>query len=357
MPADELRSDGRGAGDPARAEAVGGSSPVPPAALEHDDGASTGEPVSAAPQPFRWKINLALFLATVLSVFFTGLDVWGPGVPAGGGLVGILRALPAGWPFAVPLLAILLTHEFGHYIAARVHRVEASLPYFIPLPLLSPFGTMGAVISMRGRIRSRDALLDIGASGPLAGLCVAIPVLIVGLMRSPIEPSGAHGIQEGQCLLYLALKRLLLGPIPAGSDVFLTPMALAGWVGLFVTMLNLVAVAQLDGGHIAYALFGERQNRYGRFLHRGLLAVFAFNAARFLGPVLARRAWGELDHAISNSTFWLVWFVLIGFIKRAGGGDHPPTEPGELSPVRKGLAVLSLVMFALLFMPTPWSTY
>jgi len=325
--------------------------------VEDDPDASPDEPISVAPQPFRWKTNLALFLATVFSVFFTGVDVWGPGLPRGGGFVGILRALPDGWPFAVPLLAILLTHEFGHYIAARIHRVDASLPYFIPLPLLSPFGTMGAVISMRGRIRSRDALLDIGASGPLAGLCVAIPVLIVGLTRSPIEPSGAHGIQEGQCLLYMALKHLVLGPIPAGHDVFLTPMALAGWVGLFVTMLNLVAVAQLDGGHIAYALFGERQNRYGRFLHAGLLAVFAFNAARFLGPVIVHRAWDKLGQALNNSTFWLVWFVLIGFIKRAGGRDHPPTEPGELSPVRKGFAVLSLVMFALLFMPTPWATY
>ena len=307
--------------------------------------------------PVRWKVNALLFVATVFSTFLTGAAVWGDGLPEGGGWRGLLRALPGGWRFAVPLLAILVTHELGHFVAARLHRVDASLPYFIPLPLLSPFGTMGAVISMRGRIRSRDALLDIGASGPLAGLCVAIPVLIVGLLQSPVLPGTEHGIQEGQCLLYMGLKRVVLGPIPAGYDVILSPMALAGWAGLFVTMLNLVAVAQLDGGHIAYALFGPRQNRYARVLHQLLLVIFAGNAVRFLGPVLLHRDFGALGQAFSNASFWLVWYFLIRLIMRAGGRDHPPTEPGELSPVRKGLAVLSLVLFALLFMPTPWASY
>jgi membrane-associated protease RseP (regulator of RpoE activity) len=360
MPADEPRSDGRAGGerrDPARAEPVTGASPAPPVVAEEED--ADGEPSSGAPQPFRWKVNLALFVATVVSVSFTGAEVWNPDAPHASGILGVLRALPSGWRFAVPLLAILLTHEFGHYIAARIHHVDASLPYFIPLPLLSPFGTMGAIISMRGRIRSRNALLDIGASGPLAGLCVAIPVLIVGLMRSPIEPLGAHGTQEGQCLLYLALKRLVVGPIPAGHDVFLSPTALAGWAGLFVTMLNLVTVAQLDGGHIAYALFGERQNRYARVLHAGLLLVFAYNVVIFVGPVVARHDWSGVGKAFGTNQvlFWLVWYVMIHVIRRFGGDDHPPTEPGELSPVRKGVAVLSLVMFALLFMPTPWGVY
>jgi membrane-associated protease RseP (regulator of RpoE activity) len=320
------------------------------------DAGSTDAPPEPLP-PVRWKLSLALFLATAVSVFFTGGFQWGTGGAQGTGWLGLLRALAGGWPFAVPLLAILLTHEFGHYIAARIHRVDASLPYFIPFPLLSPFGTMGAVISMRGRIRSRDALLDIGASGPLAGLCVAIPVLVVGLLRSPVERLGEHGIQEGQCLLYMALKRLVLGPIPPGYDVMLTPTALAGWAGIFVTMLNLVAVAQLDGGHIAYALFGPRQNRYARILHGMLLVIFAVNLLRFVLPVVLDRRWDDLGQAIGNAVFWLVWYVLIRVIMRVGGPDHPPTEPGELHPVRKVLAVLSLVLFALLFMPTPWSTY
>src|SRR4051812_1001808 len=121
------------------------------------------------PPPLRWKLNLALFAATVVSVFFAGAG-WAGKVPSEGGALAIAKALPQGYPFAVPLLAILLVHEFGHYFAARYHHVPASLPFFIPFPLVSPFGTMGAVISMPGRIRSRNALLDIGASGPLAGL-------------------------------------------------------------------------------------------------------------------------------------------------------------------------------------------
>lgn len=343
------------------AEPVAGASPLPPVAEESAALDADAEPISASPRPFRWKTNLLLFLATILSTFYAGVQY--TGALDDKGFAPFVRGLPlsllAGWRFAVPLLAILLTHEFGHYIAARVHRVDASLPYFIPLPHYSPFGTMGAVISMRGRIRSRDALLDIGASGPLAGLLVALPVLVYGLAHSSVGPVGAHGEQEGQCLLYLLIKRLVLGPIPDGHDVFLSPIAFAGWAGLFVTMLNLVAVAQLDGGHIAYALFGPKQNRYARALHALLLVVFAFNLARNLGPLLVHRTFTEsaVGMAVGNSIFWLVWYVIIAVIKRLGGHDHPPTEPGELHPVRKGVAVLSLVLFVLLFMPAPMTAY
>jgi membrane-associated protease RseP (regulator of RpoE activity) len=325
---------------------------------ERDEAAPPPEAPEDGPlPPIEWKVNLLLFVATTFSVFLTGAA--NSGVSHGPGLLGLLRALPSGWHFAVPLLAILLTHEFGHFIAARLHGVDASLPYFIPLPLLSPFGTMGAVINMRGRIRSRDALLDIGASGPLAGLCVAIPVLIVGLLSSPVEPDAAHGIQEGQCLLYSLIKRVVVGPIPDGYDVTLTPMALAGWAGLFVTMLNLIAVAQLDGGHIAYALFGPKQDRYARVLHGLLLVMFAWNAVHFFAPLVRRGVWDPdtFWQAFGNAVFWLVWYGLIHFIMRVGGRDHPPTEPGELSPWRRGIAVLSLVLFGLLFMPTPWSAF
>jgi membrane-associated protease RseP (regulator of RpoE activity) len=176
-------------------------------------------------------------------------------------------------------------------------------------------------------------------------------------MQSAVKPSDGLGTQEGQCLLYLGLKRIVLGPIPPGHDVFLEPMAFAGWAGLFITMLNLIAVAQLDGGHIAYALFGPRQNRYARVLHRLLLVMFAYNAVRFVGPVLWHRSYADLVPAFWNASFWLFWYLIIRVIKRVGGADHPPTEPGALSPVRKGLAVLSLLLFVLLFMPTPLAAY
>jgi len=308
------------------------------------------------PSPFRWKLNALLFVATAVSVFQAGA----PGVPVSSWREWV-QVLLSGWTFAVPLLAILLCHEFGHYIAARLHRVDASLPYFLPTPGLSPFGTMGAVIAMRGRIRSRNALLDIGASGPLAGLVVAIPVLVVGLSLSPVAPSGAggeHYIQEGQSLLYMMLKRLVVGPIPPGQDVQLHPTALAGWVGLLLTMLNLLPWGQLDGGHVAYALLGSGHHRIARAFRSLLLPLFAYNALHFMLPVALGRSGLGWGIAFLNSLFWLVWFLVLGGIGRlSGGGEHPPTDPSELSPKRRVIAVLTLLLFVLLFMPTPWATY
>jgi membrane-associated protease RseP (regulator of RpoE activity) len=322
-----------------------------------DADAPDSERESASPaQPFRWKTNLVLFLATVVSVLMAGAVQVEGALPKDPRLLDRLLAAPKGWTFAVPLLAILLTHEFGHYFAARYHKVDASLPFFLPVPLFSPFGTMGAVISMRGRIKSRNALLDIGASGPLAGLVVAIPVLIIGLLRSKVHAIGTgEYFQEGQSLLYVALKRVILGPIPAGHDVFLDPVAMAGWSGLFVTALNLIPVGQLDGGHIAYALFDTRQNRYAKIVHFALLAMFLYNIAVFVVPAL--RTGGDLGMAASNSTFWLVWFSILHLMRRVTGNNHPPTEAGTLSGWRKVIAVVSLALFVLLFMPTPWAAY
>ena len=151
-----------------------------------------------------------------------------------------LTELQTGWVFSVPLMAILLAHEFGHFFAGRYHRVDVSPPYFIPIPFFL-LGTLGAVIQIRERIRSRNALLDIGAAGPLAGLAVALPVIIYGIATSPVEPlpEGPYML-EGRSLLYLGLLSWLKGPIPEGYDIMLTPTALAGWAGLLVTMINLL---------------------------------------------------------------------------------------------------------------------
>lgn len=293
----------------------------------------------AAPEalePTTWqrvRVNVLLFVLTVASVYVTG-----------------------GFAFMLCLLGILLAHEFGHYFAARYHRVPASLPYFIPLPFLSPFGTAGAVISMRGAIRSRNALLDIGASGPLAGMVVAVPVLAWGLAHSEVNTMAPPYIQEGQSLFYLAVKWLILGPIPAGQDVELHPVAFAGWAGLFVTMINLLPFGQLDGGHIAYALLGELQNRIARWIRWALLPLFLYNVASFGVPMLLGTVEPDWWGAFGNSLFWLFWFAILGLLARlSGGSDHPPTERGELSPWRRGVAWFSLVLFVVLFMPTPLS--
>lgn len=307
-------------------------------------------------EPSGVRLNVALFVLTALSVFWTGAVMEGTIEPfAPQQLLEIWR----GWPFAVPLLAILVAHEGGHYVAARLHRVPASLPFFIPLPYLSPFGTMGAVIGMSGRIRSRAALLDIGAAGPLAGMVVALPMLALGLSRSPIGPNAPGGYQqEGQSLLYALMKRLFAGPIGPDMDVHLHPTAFAGWVGLLITMINLLPWGQLDGGHIAFALFGERQHRLARWVRYSLIGLWLYNLTLFVLPILRHRSQMTYGYAVGNSSFWLVWFVVTGLIAfLSGGADHPPFEPGELGTGRRAVAWLCLALFVALFMPTPFAQY
>lgn len=300
----------------------------------------------------RLATPLVLFSLTCLSVLWTGANLTNAGRPPS-----TLAELAQGWVYAVPLMTILLCHEFGHYIAARRHGVAASLPYFLPLPVLSPFGTLGAVITMPP-IRSRNALLDVGAAGPLAGLVVAVPVLLYGLSLSPVEPqSSGEYIQEGQSLLYWLLKRLAQGHIPDGYDVMLHPTAMAGWVGLFVTMINLLPWGQLDGGHIAFALLGPTQNRVARVVRYGVLAFFLYNLVQFIGPVLFRHSSMSLRDAIENSLTWLVWYAALGVLGRFAGREHPPVDGGELSPLRRSIAVACLALFVLLFMPTPLAHY
>jgi membrane-associated protease RseP (regulator of RpoE activity) len=314
-------------------------------------------PDTPSPSRLRWRLPALLFVLTVASILYTAALGEVP-----------IKDEPFWWtkgaywlkgiPFTVSLLAILLTHEFAHYLYARHHRVDTSLPMFIPLPFIGLFGTMGAVIFMRDRIKSKNALVDIGASGPLAGMAVAIPVLLYGLAHSEVKPLPLHGEQEGQSILYWLAKRIMLGPIPEGYDVFMNGVATAGWVGLFVTMLNLIPVAQLDGGHVAYALLGRRQDRYSRIVRWSMLGLFAGNFAYRFFPVLRHGFSTELlGTALSASLPWFGWFFILSLLERASGGRHPPTEPAPLSPARRVVAIGTLVLFILLFMPTPWMSY
>lgn len=328
-------------------------------ALDRDPGSEQSSPAdredAGLPNPRK---NLILFAVTVYTVFLAGAnwstlgaerswwkDLTDPGF------------LARGTSFAVPLLAILITHEFGHFFAARRHRVSASFPYFIPCPLMP--GTFGAVIAMPDRIRSRNALLDIGASGPLAGLAIALPILAWGLSHSEVLENQATGyILEGQSLLYSLLKRAVVGPIPEGYDVWLHPTALAGWFGLLLTMINLLPWGQLDGGHIGYALLGERQHAVARWFRYSLLGLFGYNLISAGLPVLLGTSERSLEFVLLSSVFWLVWFFVLGLLSLVSGGSkHPPYEPGELSPKRQAVAWLCLILFVLLFMPTPIAYY
>lgn len=293
---------------------------------------------AAALPPPRWRTNAILFAATVASVLFT---------QAAGRLTEA-----AGWidaaKFAGTLLAILVTHEGAHYVAARWHRVDASLPYFIPLPLLSPFGTMGAIIRMRGTIPMRRALLDIGASGPLAGLLVAIPLYAWGAAHSKVIAIGSsEGIELGEPILVKLIDRIV-SSAPSGYELELSPVAFGAWAGLFVTMINLLPVSQLDGGHVAYALFGSRQNTIARWVHRSLLAFFFVSAASFVArDVRAGHGLAHVGTHIGNSLFWLVWFeilAVLGALSSRGARDaaHAP----DLDVRTRVVTILGLVGLA-----------
>jgi membrane-associated protease RseP (regulator of RpoE activity) len=329
----------------------------PYSSIDSPERFGTASAPEARPKPLKWRVPALLFTLTVASILYTAaLNASGDDSDVFSWTKGLAN-WTRGVPFTISLLAILLTHEFAHYLYARYHRVDTSLPMFIPLPVVAPFGTMGAVILMRDRIRSKNALLDIGASGPLAGMLVAIPVLLYGLAHSEIHPLLVHGQQEGQSILYWLAKRIVFGPIPAGWDVYLSPVAEAGWVGLFITMLNLLPVAQLDGGHVAYALLGARQNRYSRIIRWSMLLLFAGNFVFHAAPWHLAGIGERVGTAFSASMPWFGWFLILTLLERASGGKHPPTEDVPLSRGRRIVAVGTLLLFVLLFMPTPWMSY
>lgn len=298
----------------------------------------------------RYALHLGLFVATCLSTCWVGARF------VHGDKVGLdaLGLIADGIPFAAALMGILLSHEMGHFVLARKHDVDATLPFFIPLPF-GLVGTLGAVIGMPPT-HKRNALVDIGAAGPLAGLAVAIPVLLYGLSLSPVI-ARTGGYLEGNSLLYLLLKLISKGLVlPGGGlDVDLHQVAWAGWVGLLITMLNLIPIGQLDGGHIAYAYFGPRQNRVSALLHRALLplALVVYGYATWDLIRVGNEPSVAMLVNIQVGVFWLVWWGLLHLFRRMGRGYHPPVDDEELTAGRRRLAQGMAVLFLLLFTPIP----
>ncbi len=312
------------------------------------------EPIARSAQR-GWRLSLLLIGLTLFSTTYVGAFM-AQKEPAAPAWFPWPESFFSGLSFSLPLMAILMSHEFGHFLVGRRHGVDISPPYFIPVPFPQfLLGTMGAVINIREVIRSRNALLDIGAAGPLAGLVVALPVLVYGLSISPVHavPDDGAYIIEGRSILYLGLIYALKGPIAEGYDVFLSPTAFAGWAGLLVTMINLVPVGQLDGGHIAYALFGPKQNAYGVRIRRALPWLGVLIGGLYGGEAFVRGVRGEaLLAAALSGMHWVVWALVLGLMARWSGQEHPPTEPGDLGPKRRAVAWLCLLIFALLFMPS-----
>jgi membrane-associated protease RseP (regulator of RpoE activity) len=318
-----------------------------------------GLPGIVRPQASNPWINVGLFILTLLSMLFAGAQ-YGLEGPVENTFLGIVRALLGnlnnGVLFAASLLGILTAHEFGHYFAARYHNTAVSLPYFLPFPSL--FGTMGAFIRLKQPPRDRRVLLDIGLAGPLTGLVVAIPVILIGLALSEVgtlsaDPQALGGL-EGNSILYLAAKYVVTGeilpmpvdygglspviywvryffmglPIPLGGrDILLHPMAWAGWAGLLVTSLNLIPAGQLDGGHTIYVLFGRTAARFRPWI--------------IIALMLMGFAWSG----------WYIWAILIFIMGRTFAVPRDDITP--LDPRRRALAIFGLVIFILVFTPVP----
>ncbi|MGQ9576755.1 MAG: site-2 protease family protein [Thermoguttaceae bacterium] len=257
-------------------------------------------------RPLRLWLPAVLFVATCFSTWYV-----------------------AGWVYAACLMTILLCHEAGHYLQARRHGVRASLPFFIPLPF-SPIGTMGAIILMEPRAGDRRGLFDIGITGPLAGLVPTLVFSVIGLYHSKPDLIDPRATEFGEPLIFRFLSRWIFGPMPEGFDVYLSPMAMAGWVGLLVTAINLFPIGQLDGGHILY----------------GLLRWWARPVASMLlaGAVVAA--------VYFRMAQW--WFMLLLLVLMGPG--HPPTSNDyvRLGPVRTILGWLTLAFLPLGFTPDPF---
>jgi Zn-dependent protease len=265
------------------------------------------------PQPRPWWPNLLLAIVTFFTVSMLG-----------------------GLEYAIALMLILGAHELGHYFAARYHQVAVTLPYFIPFPF-GFLGTLGAAIQLREPMRNRKVLLDVGAAGPLVGLVVSIPILLIGLATSQVKefdlsnlPEGQMLIVEGNSILYALAKVVTFGRfLPDGPlDVEINGLAMAGWVGLLVTGLNLLPVGQLDGGHILYSIIGERARL---LFYPALVAMVALS--------------------LFASDVWFIWAVLILFLGRIYATPLDMITP--LDPRRRAIAILGMVLFVLVFVPVP----
>jgi membrane-associated protease RseP (regulator of RpoE activity) len=210
---------------------------------------------------------------------------------------------------------------------------------------------MGAVIRMRGTIPTRRALLDIGASGPLAGLVLAIPLYTWGFAHSRLIPLGDDAVSLGESLLTRLLEFATGRVVPPGMDMELSPVAYGAWAGLFVTMINLLPVGQLDGGHVAYALFGPRQDKIAAIVHRSMLAFFFVSVVSFVArDVRAGLGFVHLGDAVGNSLFWLVWFEVVAVLgslsSRAQGPDSARRAAEDLPLRTRAMATVALALLA-----------
>ena len=309
------------------------------------------------PQRERWWLHLTLFVVTFATVWMGGallaITPLREGIPSIPTILSMILQDPTvmrpGLDFALGLMAILLAHETGHYILARRYNVNASPPYFLPAPPPINFvGTFGAFIRLRSPIVDRRQLFDIGAAGPWAGFVIAVAALVVGLSGSTVIPDAgmtAQFVALGDIQLYLGdsvLMRALRGALVGDGTVVMTPLAFAGWLGVFVTMINLLPLGQLDGGHVMYSLVGDRQRLIAPLVWVGLIGLGYFMPGR----------WGILG--LPGQWWWWAWAVIILFLGR-GRLSHPQVldRHRPLPKGRRPLALVTILLFVITFTPAP----
>lgn len=310
-------------------------SPFPPEEQEEDERSRYPFHHKPLPPPNTfsdWGLPIILFGLTTFTTLWAGAYQVNtkPVIGAWDFLTRYPDSLINGLPFAATLLGILVTHEMGHYILSRIHRVSASFPLFIPGPPQF-IGTFGAVIRMRSPIMQRRALFDIGVAGPIAGFFAAVLAVIIGLSFSYVIPKEqTFGLQLGEPLLLQGFSWLMFGPIPPTHDLVLHPIAFAAWFGFFVTAINLLPLGQLDGGHVAFAVFGRQQRQ---------LAYMTVPILLYLG-----------------FTGWPGWFVWVGMAGIVGLAHPPIADPDvSLGKGRRWVAWGALVIFIMTFAPVPFS--
>ena len=280
-------------------------------------------------------INILLLFLTILTTLSAGAQLelgynLFEAISSGNWAL-VSQVILAGLPFAITLLGILGVHELGHYLAAHWHHIQATLPYFIPMPF--GLGTLGALINIKSPMKNRGVLFDIGLAGPYAGLLVAVPLFLIGLILSSTRyvPLGSGGItlETLGSSVFSRTVESLLTDVPPGQTLQGDPILYAAWWGILVTGINLLPVGQLDGGHAAYALLG-------RYAHG--VALLTFLLLIVAGALL--------------NTVWFVWafFIMLGGIK------HPPpmNDITDVGPIRKVIGLMTIILFIVIFIPSPF---
>jgi len=307
----------------------------------------------------NYLLHIGLFLITLITTTIAGAE-WISGTPGPYEFSFLLQGLP----YSLSILFILSCHEFGHYFAAKIHKVDSTLPYFIPFPSIAGFlnfGTMGAVIKIKSPVQTKKAMFDIGVAGPIAGFIASLIVLFWGFTHVPgkeyilsIHPDyflksfgqGQMQLAFGDTYLFAFLKNIFADSssfFPPMSEIYHYPYLSVGWFGLFVTAMNMIPVGQLDGGHISYTMFGEESHFK--------IAIISFSVLFILGTL------GILEGVFDTSfTFgwsgWLFWALILYFFIRL---KHPPIpDNSELDFKRKLLGYISFIILLMSFSPTPF---